>query len=119
MFQPISFNVIRQALEWHGFPVPKLRQLSLNDHDPDFVTAEYVAHWTAQQVQRVTGYPPGSQATYAEGEMGARLRQCFCEDVQVADPVNDPVAHMMTALIYVRVPRDLLYWAHLLEEINA
>jgi len=117
MFQPISFNVIRQALEWHGFPVPKLRQLSLNDHDPDLVTGEYVATWTDDQVRAVTGYETVYLSKYADLAFTAKLKECFCDDIQVDGDTSQTVRGSYQYVITVKVARSLLYWAHLLEEI--
>jgi hypothetical protein len=117
MFQPISFNVIRQALEWHGFPVPKLRQLSLDDHDPDFVTAEYVATWTPEQANAI----PCSEPDFPIGPTLTlfidKLQACFCHDVQVHSVERSEPGDNIVAFIYVKVDRGLLYWAQLLEVI--
>jgi hypothetical protein len=119
MFQPISFNVIRQALEWHGLPVPKLRQLSLNDHDPDCVTGEYVASWPLTSVISVNNDYPDETYCLAVASFIHKLRSCFCQDIEIADGVPDVQGGIVTALIYVRVARGLLFWADLLDEIQA
>jgi hypothetical protein len=116
MFRPISFNVIRQALDWHGFPVPKLRQLSLDDHDLDCVTAEYVATWTRQQVEQVAELPEFWATNVARWKFEDTLKQCFCEDVRITNVSTNEEGATLTALLYVKVDRCLLYWASFLTE---
>jgi len=82
MYQPISFNAIRQALEWHGMPVPVLRQLSFYDDELDGETsAEYLATWTPQQVADAVAHPEIYHATPLYYLFGEKLRACFYNDV--------------------------------------
>jgi hypothetical protein len=117
MFQPISFNVIRQALEWHGFPVPILRQVSLSDLDPDAVWAEYVATWTPEQVDAIPCTEPDFPIPPALTLFIDRLQACFCEDIQVHSVERNEPSRTVTAFIYVKVDRALLYWASFLAEL--
>jgi len=108
MYQPISFNVIRQALQWHAFPVPTLRQLSYWDYDPNEITAEYVCTWSAEQLRQHFGMALLCSMP-CDGLLFTRqLRQCFCEDVAVLDPEYDPVKESFSAILYVTISREVI-----------
>lgn len=114
MYQPISFNVIRQALNWHGFPVPTLRQLSLNDHDLNFIWAEYRATWTEEQAVSVIADYPDEDWTLACKNFNFHLAKCFCEDVEVMNAEFHPLKRHLTVLFYVKVAREVVAMAQLL-----
>lgn len=108
MYQPISFNVIRQALEWHRFPVPALRQLSFFDNDPEQVTAEYLATWTLEQALKAVTphtiwHERGTQIRFMQ-----KLKECFCEDVTAVDAYFDPLKKEFRVLLYVRLSREVI-----------
>lgn len=107
MYQPISFNVIRQALEWHNFPVPTIRQLSFHDMPDQEIIAEYYARWTTADVVKVTGMSPGWQAMYARIIFTEQLRQCFCEDIEATELLPTPLEEGFSCLIYVRISREV------------
>jgi len=119
MFQPISFNAIRQALEWHGFPVPKLRQLSFQDYDELWITAEYLATWSAEQLRQRYGHDLMFRSSHMRGVFITQLRECFCEDVIIADYalVLDP--DEFRVLLYIKLGKDAIAAARFVEEINA
>ena len=119
MFQPISFNVIRQALEWHGVPIPKLRQLSLDDSDPDFIVGEYMATWAEEQFVAVLhpdkpGYQIGDMLNFTH-----KVRECFCEDIKVFAQESELWECGVRLLLYVAVPRTTLAWWECFDAINA
>jgi len=117
MYQPISFNVIRQALEWHGFPVPTLRQLSFYDFWDDFVSAEYLATWGPSLTAKVTGSSPERDGSYHYAVFAVRLRDCFAEDVTITDLHVNSHNLEMTALIYVKIPKGLAMWERMVEQL--
>lgn len=114
MFQPISFNVIRQALEWHGVPVPKLRMLSFSDYDQDLITAEYRASWAFDDLANA-----GMGVTMPNGglflaDFASLVRGCFCEDVCVETVEARASTREVVAVFYVRVSKGLIYLAKVL-----
>lgn len=111
MIQPISFNVIRQALDWHGFPVPALRQLSFYDFFTDFISAEYIATWTMDQVEGVCHGLPSQDGSYYYVQFKNALSECFCEDIAVTELHWDSLFMTMRALFYVRIDRAVLVMA--------
>jgi hypothetical protein len=108
MYQPISFNVIRQALDWHRFPVPALRQLSFFDSDPEQVTAEYLATWTAVQMLQQRGRASGPPTRITQVLFMEALTACFCEDVTAIDAYYDPLKEEFRVLLYVRLSREVI-----------
>lgn len=108
MCQPISFNVIRQVLEWHGFPVPSLRLLSFSDTDPEVVVAEYLALWPISQLPRKYFVDPVRLRFGAVGEIQRDLQTCFCQDVTVLNVVQKPVHGLLSAVLYMQVGRSTL-----------
>lgn len=108
MFQPISFNVIRQALAWHNLPVPTLRQLSLYDGYGDNVSAEYLALWAAEALETRWFGVPREDGDYYYTVMLNHLRDCFCDDIHMTELHWDPVNQRLAALLYVKVDRTLL-----------
>jgi len=114
MFQPISFNVIRQALVWHGFPVPKLRQMSFYDYSSEEITAEYFALWTKEQFFQVL-HPGHPEYMIGDDRLFlAKVQECFCEDVGVHYAYSDLYRDGFACLFYVRVSREVLAAASIL-----
>lgn len=105
MFRPISFNVIKQALEWHGFAVPQLRLMSFSDHDPDAVTAEYLAVWDEWQLDQKYFVAPGDGKLQGIAIFQQDLQACFCDDVEVRQLQWHSPHEQMSAMLYVRVDR--------------
>jgi len=108
MYQPISFNVIRQALEWHALPVPTLRQLSFFSYDPDNVMAEYLATWTHAQVSECTGYRTDHAQSYVFSQFLDRLHNCFCEDVTIFHGGLSPIKDEFRVILYVTISREVI-----------
>lgn len=115
MYQPISFPVIRQALQWHDIPCPELRQLSFCDQFEDHVIAEYLATWSFAPMQARF---PDQMHDFTAPHIGAikqQLQEAFCEDVTVIDLEYSPFRDVFTALLYVKVSRSMDQWAHWLD----
>lgn len=110
MYQPISFNVIRQALEWHGLPVPTLRQLSYRDQEPGEWTAEYLAMWSMDRLVEYMSSSPVPPYDVLTGEFVNRLRECFCADIDVVDAHINPLRNDLVVLLYVRVSKGISRW---------
>jgi len=108
MYQPISFNVIRQALEWHGLPVPTLRQLSHFNYDPDNVSAEYLATWTAEQLRQRFGMAELNAVPWQAPVFVQQVRNCFCEDVRVMDPEYNLINGSFRVIFYVTISREVI-----------
>lgn len=119
MFQPISFNVIRQALTWHGFPVPTLRLLSSAVfEDSPVIVAEYRAEWRYAQFDELKDgalYNGWQALHYIE----QNLQECFCSDVQVRELRADEDLLMYVALFYVQVDKGMINWLRQTIEVNA
>lgn len=111
MFQPISMNVIRQALDWHGFPVPTLRELSYSDDSDGDITAEYQAVWALDRIIEGEHDIPVSPVGVIVADFIRDLRGCFCEDVAVVDAHMDPLRDELKVLLYVKVSRAVCFWA--------
>ena len=108
MYQPISFNVIRQALAWHGLPVPTLRQLSFYSYDPDNVMAEYVATWDTEQLRQLFGMAIILANAWFVPVFVKRISECFCEDVTIFDAAFDPVKEVFSVICYVTISREVI-----------
>jgi hypothetical protein len=115
MYQPISFNVIRQALAWHNMPFPHLRQLSYYDCFENFISAEYLAVWTRDQVSLVVGGFPVEDGSFYFECFARHLRECFCSDAIVTQLSVNPMQRTLCGLLYVTVPRETLVMASILE----
>lgn len=105
MYQPISFDVIRQALDWHGFPVPHLRQLSFYEWT-DYLSAEYYAVWSWLDI-------PAHYCVHSleDGDTGFQefkrdLAACFCDDVTIIQLHFDPDNRHMYALLHVQLAKN-------------
>jgi len=111
MYQPISFEVVRQALAWHGFPIPRLRQLSCSPIREDgFSTAEYLARWSHSLID--DHYSQGHYFAKSRSELMQRdLQECFTDDINVTGVGFDLWANDYFALIYVRVDPVSDLWA--------
>jgi len=118
MFQPISFNVICQALEWHDLPRPRLRVLSV--HDMEGVTeAEYRATWRAVDLpDRILYKDMEPLAVPCIALLSRELRDCFASDVEVFGLEFDALTATVSALLYVRVDAGIGNWAEHLLNIN-
>jgi len=107
MYQPISFNVIRQALEWHGFPVPILRCLSVSPPSEEgIVYAEYHARWGYSLLDEL-----GTEAYHKRQQpldyIKAKLQDCFCGDVEVCVLRVDDKAQEYIAVLDVKVDQTV------------
>ncbi len=117
MYQPISFNVIRQALDWHGFPVPTLRQLSYTEGE-ETLTAEYRASWPEHRVPlryfRSENWTAGKDGVASFKD---DLQACFAQDVEVREVAWSDPKQEMTALLYVTVGKGIHEWAEMLSRL--
>jgi len=118
MYHPISFNVIRQALEWHGMPVPMLHQLSFYDNELHGETsAEYLATWTPDQAASVAVQPEVPHAPHLCPLFSEKLRACFCDDVAVLGITRNPTNGTIICVLYVRVSTFIGNWhEHILND---
>jgi len=118
MFQVISFNVIRQALDWHGLPMPKLRILSFYS-DELHTTAEYGAVWPEHCLpQRFFAAPTISDPRDGVSRFMDELIQCFAADVAVRQVRWSHILQEMSALLYVEVDTAIGNWHEHLLNIN-
>jgi len=118
MFQPISFNVIRQALEWHALPVPNLRVLSFHS-DEQRTTAEYLAIWPEHCLPlRFFERPTFSDPRDGVSRFMDDLIQCFAADVAVRQVRWSEIRQEMSALLYVEVDTAIGNWHEHLLNIN-
>jgi len=108
MYQPISFNVIRQALEWHGLPVPTLRQLSYWTYDPHELSAEYVATWSAEQLRQRFVISLLASIHWQLPVFVQQLRECFCDDIRLFDPEYDYIKEEFRVILYVTISREVI-----------
>jgi len=118
MFQPISFNVICQALEWHDLPRPKLRVLSVHEMD-GVIDAEYRATWRAVDLpDRVLYTDMSPLAVPCIALLANELHNCFAADVEVFALEFDALTAIVSALLYVRVDSCIGNWhEYLLNEL--
>lgn len=105
MIKPIAFGTIEQALEWHGFPVPTLRQLSFYEW-LDSWTAEYRAEWKPIDLAMREGGADWSDGSAAYMRFLYDLRECFCNDICPVQMHYDPETRIMSGLLYVRLPKE-------------
>lgn len=111
MYQPISFNVIRQALDWHKMPIPTLRELSYYDCFTDFISAEYLCVWTDEQLRQFAPTKLLHDGSYAYTVFANQLRECFCDDVKVVELHFDPLKEELRGLLYVTISREVANFA--------
>lgn len=106
MIQPISFNVIQQAIQWHGLPTPGLQTLSISGMDREAMRAEYEAVWPEHVIpQRYFG-PQVPEWYDGVAHFKGDLQDCFCEDVHVVNCRWDDLKQQMIAVLYIRVDRS-------------
>lgn len=106
MFQPISTNVILQALAWHAFPLPKLRCLSVSPvSEEGIVTAEYLATWGYSLLDDMCD-EAHDNAWNARSYIVDNLAECFCQDVEVKDLTGNDEQGEYTAVLYVQVDQS-------------
>jgi hypothetical protein len=103
MYQPISFNVIRQALKHSGIPCPMLRELSMYKFPDGSITAEYVMTWTLAQIERYYAMPPRSLNPDNLATFAYIVQQSFAEDIQTTVPTDRPIQGMFSVIAHVRV----------------
>jgi hypothetical protein len=118
MYQPISFNVIRQALQWHAFPPPRLRVLCVSESD-DLIEASYQATWdVAELPDSVRWSDPPKFGVPDVARLLKQVRECFASDVDVLAAIHDPVANVANVLLHVRVSPHIGNWhEHLLNDL--
>lgn len=116
MFAPISFNVIRQALEWHSLPIPELRLLSFRDNEKEGVEAEYRAVWPEHKIPQCYFLPEPGEPMNGVDRFARDLQECFCSDVIVLECRWSDSAQRMSALLYVKVDRTAFALAAILEK---
>lgn len=104
MFQPIAFSVIRQALEWHGFPVPSMRQLSFYEWEEHF-SAEYSLVWSASMLRDGGKSLPHQDGDFAYTVLQYDLHDCFSDDVTLVQLHWDSEHLCLTALLYVQLAK--------------
>lgn len=104
MLQPIAFSVMRQALDWHGFPQPTMRQLSFYEWRDTF-SAEYLCVWTGGQIQGYLHATPSEDGDFIYTVLRTRLYDCFADDVSVVQLHWDNDNGLMSALLYVQLEK--------------
>lgn len=103
MYQPISFEVVRQACAWHDFPAPKLRQLSFHENEDGIVWAEYFATWPSTIIREKYHW----YSQHDDGGLTFRahldLQRCFCDDVVVRHFSLDPTSTYFSCILYIQI----------------
>lgn len=105
MLQPIAFSVIRQALDWHGFPVPAMRQLSFYEWEEHF-SAEYALTWSAAALRAAGKSIPGQDGDFPYTVLQYDLYDCFSDDVTVIQLHWDSELLTLSALLYVQLAKN-------------
>lgn len=100
MLNPVSLNVIRQAIVWHGLPKPTAifcGGRSVNEHGT--IALNYFLHFDPAQLVNVNGLwaLTDGKDLPAVTEL---IKDCFCDDIQTIDThysldVNRVVTHIM------------------------
>lgn len=104
MIQPIAFSVLRQALLWHAFPVPEMRQLSFYEW-PDYFQAEYLLTWPEHIIPQKYFVPSRWQFRDGLAAFWHDLEDCFASDVLVLDCTWHELDQQMTALLSVQLEK--------------
>jgi len=105
MLKPIGFEVIRQALDWHDFPLPLLRQLSFYEWDDKF-SAEYRAQWEFEQLGERHWFTTGSGEFALSPSFASDLAMCFARDISVIDVQVQSAKHRVVALLHVSLSKE-------------
>jgi len=104
MYKPISFQVIRQALQWQGIPAPlTIRLLSTFKWPDGSTSAEVVATWESAAVMHHTGYASLYDGSVAYSRFLSDLRDCFCEDVHPVAAHYEVATDRMSVELYCKV----------------
>lgn len=115
MYQPISFNVIRQALHWHGFPTPNLRQLSHSPSSEDGIsTAEYLATWGYSLIDDFYRHKSCKYPSRADN-IQQDVQDCFTGDVCVLGVGWMPATRCYFALLYIQVDEKVEAWSRAMD----
>lgn len=105
MLKPISFEVVRQALEWHDFPQPTIRQLSFYEWDTVY-TAEYLLTWKVSDIPealRLFAWSSDPEDWYV---FENHLQGCFCDDLRVIKLVVDADKTVVKVLVVAELEKQ-------------
>jgi hypothetical protein len=103
MFKPISFNVVRQAIQWSDLPLPtKIRMLSSFKWPDGSTSGEYVLTWDGVAVREATDWKALHDGSDADVWFRYWLQQCFCSDIQVVRTWCDPQHDLYKAELYAK-----------------
>lgn len=120
MYQPISYNTIRQAISWSNMPVPKSVRMVSNFKWPDgTVSGEYILAfegWQIRDAWEVSDLYEGSAAdTWSQMD----LNNSFCNDVTVVRSWMDVQHDTWYCEMYCRVTAHPAGWQMpLFEEVD-
>lgn len=103
-YNPISFNVIRQALTWQHIPPPQLTKLSSYKLPDGTMTSVYRAVWDYKAIVSWAGYkfnPDGYELTY----FCHAVSSSFCEDITCLGWGYNDKRQQMAIDLHVRAPK--------------
>ena len=103
-YNPISFDVIRQALSWSNLPTPTLTKVSSYKLPDGTQTAIYRAIWSYESVYLWS--KPEDKFTVVELKAFIEaVTNSFCEDITCLQWGWDDVSQSMAIDLHVRVPK--------------
>lgn len=104
MYKPISYNVIRQAIQWSGLPdILNIRMLSSFKWPNGDTSGEYVLTFAGNEVRTVTGESSLFEGADSDILMKRWLQECFCQDVTVVRSWVDVQRDLWKVELYGRV----------------
>lgn len=115
MYQVISINVLRQAMAWLGIPAPFFRTTDYMRWPDGRQTSTIKCMWNFREIadwfdvtSEVEDHNPGEgYALDAVRFLAQKLRDAFCDDVQVANVLYNGANHWFVAYVTCTVlPHD-------------
>jgi len=108
MYKPISYNVIRQAIDWSDLPAPqKIRMLSTFKWPNGDTSGEYMLTFDGAAVREALNILCLWDGAPGDVIMRDRLQQCFCRDIVVVRSWCDPQHDLWKCELYGRVQAHL------------
>lgn len=101
MFNPISHNVIRQALRWSNLAPTAIHTIWSEEYRDGTSKAIYEVHFDRLAVEAVLPMTIGSPDEYVNSQLYAMIDNSFCDDIKINSVMYDLESDSL--ITYLRV----------------
>jgi hypothetical protein len=116
---PISFNVVRQALAWGNLPQPSLNNdASGFDPDVDENWAVYIAEWPIPAIEKCFSDDKRPHGWNIMLWLRLTVNSCLCEDINFLSAHLDFKRDMVVARLKVIMPSNDDGYEEMLDQIE-